>query len=59
MTFEAGVDKQRDDHDEEEVAGVHQVKVYHRAVILQQHTKRCRTLKWMSLTLNLHPSDKN
>ena len=53
MTFEAGVDKQRDDHDEEEVAGVHQVKAYHRAVILQQHTKRSPHIEMNVLDIKL------
>ena len=53
MTFEAGVDKQCDDHDEEEVAGVHQVKVYHRAVILQQHIKRSPHIQMNVLDIKL------
>ena len=53
MTLEAGVDKKRDDHDEEEVAGVHQVKVYHRAVILQQHIKRSPHIKMNVLDIKL------
>ena len=40
--FNDGVAEHRDDHDEEEVASVHQVQVDERAIVLQETKRRRR-----------------